>query len=372
MHVRWLELTAFRIYASLGLAPDPGLNVLIGPNGQGKTSLLEALHLLLASRSFRTGRPGECVAWGAERATVRGELVFGVQARTIQLTVVARGGIAAPGEPSAWAHVVAYAATDLALLTGPPQGRRAYLDGVTAKLVPAHAETCRRYRLILQQRGGLLVSLAGRPDADRLLEPWDEQVATLGSEIVHRRLAALAALGPDVQAVWSALARPGSGLQLVYAPVVAPGEDVAATRERLLTALAAGRHAEFTRGATLVGPHRDELLIRLGSGEARSYASRGEQRLVVLTLRLAEAASVRRRLGRPPVLLLDDLLSELDRMTCERVLAWLRTQGQVLFSATDTLPEVGRGGTVWHVHSSAVAPVGIPRGMAAAVAGGAA
>jgi DNA replication and repair protein RecF len=347
-------LSAFRGYASLSFAPDPGLNVLIGPNGQGKTSLLEAVHVLLTGRSFRTPRVAECVAWGAAEARVRGEVARDGQRRELGWTVTPRGSAGGAGGPCPWARAVSFSAGDLALLTGGPPFRRAYLDGAAAKLHPAHGETCRRYRLVLAQRARLLGRLRGRADAERLLGPWDDQVAALGSEIVHRRLDMLATVAGDVREVWRALAPAGEDVGLEYAPGLPPGGDRAATRERLLAALAAGRAAEVARGVTLVGPHRDDLMVRLGAADARVYASRGEQRLAALALRLGEAMAVRRRLGVPPVLLLDDLLSELDLGARARVLAWLSAQGQVIFSTTDAAPGAGGRGVAWDVRGGAV------------------
>lgn len=354
MHVRWLELVGFRNYASLSFAPDAGLNVLIGGNGQGKTSLLEALHLLLAGRSFRTTRLGDCVGWGAREARIAGEIEHGRGRRSVRVSVQAEGRLEADGGLCPWARVVTFASGDLALLAGPPQARRAYLDGATAKLAPAHAEACRRYRLLLQQRGRLLLQLGGRADGERLLAPWDEQVAALGSEIAHRRIETLDTLGRDAREIWFALAPEGRSLDLEYAPARPLGADRAATATSLLQALTASRAAEVRRGLTLVGPHRDDLVIRLGRMDARSYASRGEQRVIVLTLRLAEAASVGRRLGAPPVLLLDDVLSELDLEARERALAWLQRQGQTLLSTTDAAVLPSAMGTSWDVRDGAV------------------
>lgn len=354
MHVRWLQLSSFRNFASLSFEPDPGLNILIGANGQGKTSLLEAVHLLLAGRSFRTTRLPECIAWDVPAAVVAGAVEQGAQRREIRLTLAARGGVETAGGPCPWARVVRFTAADLALLNGAPAVRRAYLDGASAKLAPAHAEACQRYRLVLHQRNGLLARLAGRGDADALLAPWDEQVAALGSEIVHRRLETLDTLSRDGREVWEAMGPEGAEMGLAYTPAIAPGADAPATRERLLAALASGRRQELQRGATLAGPHRDDLVVRIGRADARAYASRGEQRLLALALRLAEAAAVRRRAGSPPVLLLDDLLSDLDRRARERVLAWLADQGQVIFSTTDAVPAAGAPAAAWDVRHGEV------------------
>ena len=355
MQVRWLEVVAFRNYASLGFAPDRGLNVLVGRNGHGKTALLEAVHLLLTARSFRTAQVAECVAWGVAEAMVSGEVTHGPQRRAVRLTVAQQGGIDVGAGLCPWARVVTFAAPDLALVTGAPQVRRAYLDGAAAKFWPAHGEVCRRYRLVLYQRGRLLGRLAGRADQGDLLAPWDDQVARLGSEIVHRRLETLEALGEDVGEVWRALVGEGEGLELVYVPEVIPGGSREETARGLLAMLSARRRAEVARGVTLAGPHRDDLAIRLAGMDARSYASRGAQRMLALTLRLAEAAAVRRRLGAAPVLLLDDVLSELDLAARERVLRWLAGAGQVLLSTTDAVPLPGGLGTTWVVDAGTLA-----------------
>ena len=365
MYVRWLELAGFRNYTSLSFAPDPGLNALLGPNGQGKTSVLEALHILLTGRSFRTTRLAECIGWDADRAALVGEVVEGDIGREVRLAVVARGaGVDVQGVLCPWARAVSFQAADLDLVTGEPQGRRAYLDGATARLVPAHGEACRRYRLVLRQRARLLGDLAGRPDAGRLLDPWDEQLSSLGSEIVHRRLDGLGTLAAAAREIREVL-MPGAGaLELRYAATVEPEASVALTRDRLYAALAAGRARDLRCGLTLVGPHRDDLVVRLGRAAAGVAASRGEQRLLTLILRLAEAAGVRQRLGTSPVFVLDDLLSELDRQARSRVLAWIRTQGQVLFSGTDGGP-VPEGAVVWTVRNAEVgSPDALVRGVA--------
>jgi DNA replication and repair protein RecF len=367
VHVRWIELVGFRNHASLTFAPEPGLNVLVGKNGQGKTSLLEALHVLITGRSFRTAKLGDCLGWEAGgRATVAGELATGSQVRDVRLELHAReGGVEVRGTLCPWAGAVSFAAADLALLSGGPHLRRAYLDAATAKLVPAHAETCRRYRLALQQRTRLLGDLAGRVDAERLLAPWDEQLATLGSELVHRRLDALGFLGDAVREVHRALAPAAAGVTLGYEPSVPPGAERAGTRDALAAALAAGRAEDLRRGLTRVGPHRDDVAVRLGRADARVAASRGEQRLVTLALRLAEARVLQRRLGHAPVLLLDDILSELDREVGDRVLAWLVAGGQVIYSATDAQPAAAAVGAAWQVEAGRVEPLGAFAGGAA-------
>jgi DNA replication and repair protein RecF len=367
VHVRWIELVGFRGHAALTFAPEPGLNVLVGKNGQGKTSLLEAVHVLLTGRSFRTAKLADCLGWDAGgRATVAGELAMGKQVRDVRLELLAReGGVDVRGTLCPWAGAVSFAAADLALLAGGPHLRRAYLDGAAARLVPAHAETCRRYRLALQQRTRLLEDLVRRADGDRLLAPWDDQLATLGSEMMHRRVEVLALLAEAVREVQGALAPEAAGVTLSYEPTVRLGGDRQATRQALLNALVAARPGDLRRGLTQLGPHRDDVVVRLGRADARTAASRGEQRLVALALRLAVAVVVRRRHDDDPVLLLDDVLSELDREVGARLLAWLGRQGQVVFTATDAQPGATRLGAIWQVAAGRLeASPALARGVA--------
>jgi DNA replication and repair protein RecF len=358
VHVRWIELVGFRGYTSLTFAPEPGLNVLVGKNGQGKTSLLEALHVLLTGRSFRTAKLADCLGWDAgSRATVAGELVAGSRMRAVRLELSAReGGVEVRGTLCPWAGAVSFAASDLALLAGGPHLRRAYLDGATARLVPAHAEASRRYRLVLQQRTRLLGDLVGRPDGERLLAPWDEQLATLGSEILHRRLETLAFLAEAVREIQLALAPDTAGATLAYEASVAPAGEREGTRQALLEALVEARAGDLRRGLTRRGPHRDDVAVRLGRADARTAASRGEQRLLALALRLAVALVARRRSGDTPVLLLDDVLSELDRDVGGRVLGWLEGQGQVVYTATDAQPAARDAGAIWQVDAGRLVP----------------
>lgn len=347
MRIRWIEGIDFRNYPRLTFRPEPGLNALVGPNGQGKTNLLEVLGVLLTGRSFRTARLAELPAWGAVRAEVCGELARGEVTRTVRLTLDRRGqGAELQGQRCPWGRAVAFSAHDLALLAGPPQARRVYLDAFAAKLHPAHLAALQRYRAALQQRGRLLQLGARGVSA---LAPWDEQVAELGGALLRRRLQALETLREELRALSGLLALLPGPVEVVYLPTVLYEADPARQRETFLAALRERRGEELARGQTLVGPHRDDLLIRLGGVDARVFASRGEQRLLALLLRLAEAGPILRQTGSAPVLLLDDPLSELDRAARDRVLAWLEGQEQAVLSATDgvALPPAA---AVWEVN----------------------
>jgi DNA replication and repair protein RecF len=346
--IRWITIAEFRNYPTLSFTPDPGLNVLSGPNAQGKTNLLEALGLLLVGRSFRGAKAVDLLRWGAVGASVSGVVVRGEVTREIRRGVVRRedGGWVVTGDGCPWARAIPFSWQDLAILTGGPQARRNFLDGFAAKVQPAHAAAFHRYRQILGRRNHLLQCGQGGQ-----LHPWDEQLAKTGVEILARRRQAVAALEEEVGHLYPGLAGTEQTVRLEYRSSLGPETSVA----EFLEAMDARREDEARRRLTLVGPHRDDLAVELDGHDMRSFGSRGQQRLLVLALRLAEAGPVEAAVGSSPVLLLDDALSELDSDVQERVLRHVARSGQVfLTTAERTLPE-GSGAAWWDVKGSSVA-----------------
>lgn len=351
MRIPWVEITDFRSYPRLRFQPEPGLNVLVGPNGQGKSNLLEALGVLLVGRSFRTPRLAELPAWGAERALVRGELTRGEVGRAVCLSIERRGARAElQGEACPWGRAVAFGAQDLGILSGPPRARRGRLDALAAKLYPAHLAALGRYRVALHQRGRLLEQRGVRPAA---LAPWDEQLAELGAVVLWRRQKALEALRAELRALDGLAGLLPGPVEVSYLSAIPLEADLVRQREAFGAALERRRGEELARRQTLVGPHRDDLLIRLGGVDARAFASRGEQRGLALLLRLAEVGPIRRETGSAPVLLLDDPLSELDVASRSRALAWLEGQEQTFLSAPDGIALPTGDAAVWEVSGGA-------------------
>jgi DNA replication and repair protein RecF len=337
--IQWITIAEFRNYRSLSFHPDPGLNVLSGPNAQGKTNLLEAMGLLLVGRSFRGAKAADLPRWGAAAVSLAGAVARGEVTREIRRGVAQRedGGWAVMGEGCPWARAIPFGWQYLAILTGGPQARRNFLDGFAAKVQPAHAAAHNRYRQILGRRNHLLQS--GQCE---YLQPWDEQLAKTGVEILARRRRAVAALEGEIASLYPELAGTDQTVRLEYRSALGPE----ATEGEFLEALAARREDEMRRGSTLVGPHRDDLVVELDGHDMRSFGSRGQQRLVVLALRLAEAGPVEAAVGSAPVLLLDDALSELDPDVQGRVLRHAARSGQVfLTTAEPGLP--GAGGAAW-------------------------
>lgn len=331
MHIGWTQLREFRNYYTLSWSPSPKLNLLIGPNAQGKTNLLEALGVLLTGRSFRTARLGEIPRWGAESAVVVGELRRTDGARTVRRTIERHeaGRWHGTGEDCPWARAVAFGWQDLEILAGPPAARRSFLDGFAARLYPSHRAALIRFRQILVRRNHLLQQGA----TGARLEPWDQQLAEVGAEMIGRRRRATAALAMELGRVYPALAGGGAKVEIRYRSSLGEATDPAA----LLAALEGVRRLELRRGRTLVGPHRDDLAIELGGVDARVFGSRGQQRLLALALRLAEALPIREAVGTAPVLLLDDALSELDPQIRSSVLREIDTAEQVFLTSPEPL-----------------------------------
>ena len=351
MEIDRVELSDFRNYRRLSLTPSPQLNILAGLNAQGKTNLLEGLGVLLVGRSFRGARAIDMLAWGASTACVAGEIRRGDTVRTIRRIVVQRedGRWGVGGEGCAWARAIGFGWADLAILTEGPQARRNFIDGFAGKLYAAHLSALSRYRQILARRNYLLQSGLSDGALRNALAPWNEQLARVGLELVGRRREAVSALEGEARHLYPALAGVGE-VRLRYAVPAGTGEGL----PEFLAALEARFGEEVRRGQSLVGPHRDDLQIEVDGRDLRLYGSRGQQRLMALTLRLAEAGPVERTVGSAPVLLLDDALSELDPEVQARVLARVAGAGQVFLTTADaSVPDVQRG-TWWEVSEGRV------------------
>jgi DNA replication and repair protein RecF len=335
-----VELSDFRNYRTLSLTPAPHLNIFAGPNAQGKTNLLEGLGVLLVGRSFRGAKAADMLAWGAAGAFVGGEIRRGDTVRAVRRAVVQRedGRWGVGGEGCPWARAIAFGWQDLAILTEGPQARRNFIDGFAGKLYAAHLNRLGRYRQILARRNHLLQSGLADGALRDALAPWNEQLARVGLELAGRRRAAVDALEAEARGLYPKLAGAGAvSLQYCAALGAAAGEA------EFLAVLEARFVEEARRGQTLVGPHRDDLLIEVDGRDLRLYGSRGQQRLMALTLRLAEAGPVARAVGSAPALLLDDALSELDPEVQARVLEHVAGAGQVFLTTADPdVPEVRR------------------------------
>jgi DNA replication and repair protein RecF len=281
---------------------------------------------------------------------VGGELHRADATRTIRRSIerLENGAWQGAGEDCPWARAVAFGWQDLEVLHGAPAARRNFLDGFTARLYPSHRPALIRYRQILARRNHLLQqNVPGETLATRLA-PWDEQLAAVGAELIDRRRRAVAALQTELARIYPTLAVGRHKVEVRYRGSLGEATEAAA----FLAALGRTRRAELQRGRTLVGPHRDDLTIELDGVDARTFGSRGQQRLLALALRLAEVLPITEAVGTPPVLLLDDALSELDGEARASVLHEIEHAEQVFLTSPE--PQPGAPGARWQLREGEV------------------
>jgi DNA replication and repair protein RecF len=340
-----LWLTDFRNYTVAELELPPGLTVVVGDNGAGKTNLLEAVGYLATLESFR-GAPNEAlVRQGEERAVVRGEAAREGRELLIEaeIRVRGRGRVAVNRQPLrrasdlAGALVVSvFSPDDLELVKGGPSARRRYLDDLLVGLHARNDALRRDLERILRQRTALLRDAGGRlsPALAPTLDVWDAKLASVGDALGEARADLVARLAPVLSASYAGIAGPD-------ARPVAIAYEAPWRAEGLAAALAASRAEELRRAVCLVGPHRDELALSISAMPARTHASQGEQRSLALALRLAGHRVVGEAVGEPPVLLLDDVFSELDDGRSQALLDHL-PPGQAILTTTGAVPAGAR------------------------------
>jgi DNA replication and repair protein RecF len=348
VHVRTLSVTDFRSYASAELEFEPGVTALVGPNGHGKTNLAEALGYLATLASHRVAHDAPLVRMGAERAVVRGNVVRDGRETLIEVEIspgkANRARLSGSPVPRARdvlgvLRTVLFAPEDLAIVKGDPAQRRTYLDDLLVARSPRYAAVHSDYDRVLKQRNALLKSSgsARRSGAGlRTLDVWDSHLATAGAAVLAGRHELIDVLRPLVDKAYSQVSRGGGPALLEYRSSLA--DDVSETFDRellaaaLAAALAESRERELDRGVTLVGPHRDDLVLSLGELPAKGYASHGESWSFALALRLA-AYDLLRSDGGEPVLVLDDVFAELDDGRRESLAELVAPAEQVLVTA---------------------------------------
>jgi DNA replication and repair protein RecF len=361
VRVTRLELTNYRNYAALGLSLPPGLTVLHGPNAQGKTNVLEALYLLATGSPHRAVSDREVIRWDAPeserlaRVTASVEAGDGGGAFELELVIANLPGQATKrtlvngagkrmGDFAGRLTAVLFGPEQLDLVTGSPGQRRAYLDETLSQTDRAYLHATAVYSRVLQQRNQLLKQFHEREVHPDELLYWDAQLVEAGSLIIARRARCLLEVGPLAARHHAELAPSEAALGLEYetklfregggwrAAGSASLEEVQAEFGRWLTREA---ERELAQGTSVVGPHRDDLVLTLAGKLVDKFGSRGQQRTVALALKLAELDVIRGNTGDQPVLLLDDVLSELDPARRAALRDVIRQQEQVFLTATD-------------------------------------
>lgn len=349
MRVHWLSVENFRNYESARLELAPvGLTVVVGENGQGKTNLLEALSWLATLSSFRGAPNDALVKQDARAAYVRAEADREGRRLTVEAEIPAGGSprVLVNGQALRRSRdllgairTTVFSPDDLSLIKGGPSERRRLLDDALVALSPQHGETIAAVDRVLRQRGALLRQSGGKatPEIVSTLDVWDTKLAEHGAALVLARRALAARLEPVTAKAYAAVAAGAAPTGLRYAPSWANPDDLP-ERDALHAALAAARADDLRRGVTTVGPHRDEVELHIGPLPARTHASQGEQRSLALALRLAVHEAVTETTGAAPVLLLDDVFSELDPGRSAALLANLPV-GQAILTTAGPLPD---------------------------------
>lgn len=338
MRATRLEVSSWRSFSSYGLALDPRVTLLVGKNAVGKTNLVEALQLLTAGASFRKPAAAELVREGCDRARAR--LALEGEGRLVEMGLdIAEGkrSFVRNGKRTTSAGVrgvlpsVLFCPDDLDMIKRSAAARRSALDSFGVQLNAQYAKLLAAYERTVEQRNSLLRE--GAPSG--LLEVWDESLASTGAQLLLHRMALLARIRTHFVEVYRAIA-PHEEADVAYVPTIG---HLPATRDEIATQftreLLARREDEERRGLTLVGPHRDEIAFTIDGRLARDFGSQGQQRSLVLAWKIAEVQVTRDILGHPPLLLLDDVMSELDAVRREAIMGFVEGEIQTVVTTTN-------------------------------------
>ncbi len=345
MYLTRLRLVNVRNHRRTELEPAPDINIIVGANAQGKSTVLEAIELVATGRSHRAGREVELITMGESWARVHATSRRVDRDEDVDLAF--RQDASAPLGGRAWREIrvngvpvrrgelfghllcVVAGPADTEVAGGSAVFRRRLIDVLLAQISPAYYYSAQRYARAVVQRNRLLRAKTGSATD---FDPWDEQVAALGAVVTLRRRDVVARLAEAAGRIYREISGGREELAVTYAPNL-PGNDEAEIIRAAHGAMAAQRRAEMVRGVTLVGPHRDEVILEVDRRRLRLYGSRGQQMAAVLALRLAERQLLREETGEEPVLLLDDVVMTLDELRQAQLLAFARG-AQVLITVT--------------------------------------
>jgi DNA replication and repair protein RecF len=301
------------------LATDHQVNIFVGPNAQGKTNLLEAIYMLSICKSHRTHRDKEMIQWNREHAQLACEIEKKYGTTKLYMQLMPKGkkvkinGLEQKklSDFIGTLNVVMFAPEDLEIVKGSPRIRRRFLDMEIGQVYPGYLHLLQQYQKVLLQRNNVLKQPGVRPE---MFAVWDEQLAVYGSKIMKKRQNFISKLQNWAERIHSGITNQQETLKIDYHPSFPAGnlEDETVLLEQFMLQLSHAKEQELRRGMTLYGPHRDDLLFFINGKDVQSYASQGQQRTAALSLKLAEIELIYEEVGEFPLLLLDDVLSELD------------------------------------------------------------
>ena len=351
MRIERIKLMQFRNYESLDLSPHPQLTVLLGDNAQGKTNILEAIGLCATGRSHRTPHDAQLIHWDRDGSYIGLNIKRLDVSRRIEVRLRRNKGkqirldgnpIARMGELMGCLNAVFFSPEDLRLVKGGPGERRRFLDMEISQIYPRYFFALSGFSRALAQRNALLKNIASGRSPAELLDSWDEQLAEYGCLLISLRRLFVSQLHEEAARIHREISGRRETLHLCYqADVSGNNGTTDDDRTALLATLSVQRKEDIRKGTTLRGPQRDDLLFRLNDRDARLYASQGQQRSIALSVKLGELSLMRHQIGEPPILLLDDVLSELDEHRQSLLIEAARRQQTFLTGTTLPFPVTG-------------------------------
>ncbi|MDR6225361.1 DNA replication/repair protein RecF [Desmospora profundinema] len=345
MHVERLELRQFRNIEALRLDCPEELHLFVGPNAQGKTNILESLYLLSIGKSHRTRKDKEMVRWDGDAARIQARIRRQDRVDRLEIRLSAKGKKVVKNgleqrklsEYIGSLTAVLFAPEDLTIVKGSPQVRRRFIDMELGQMSPWYIHQLTRYNQLLAQRNQLLKDTAqGRYSSGDLLDVLDEQLIDLSTDVWIKRMTFVDQLTRWARDIHTAITQERESLQIQYQPSISLRDrnDAKAMAVAMADELRRIRKQEILRGSTLIGPHRDDLKLMVDGMDLHRYGSQGQQRTAALSLKLAEIELIRSETGTYPILLLDDVLSELDDFRKTHLLEAIRGKVQTFVTAT--------------------------------------
>ena len=357
MRLTFLGFSGFRNLSDGELLPDPGVNVVFGENAQGKTNLLEAIWTFSGCRSFRGAKDQETIAFGREFAKLKAKFETESREHKASVTLADKKSVTLDGVKLKSAagllgkfSAVVFSPAFLSIVKSGPEERRRFLDASLCQIRPAYAAVCASYARLLRQRNTLLKDVFVEPSLFDMLDVLDQQTAEAGEEMERQRRLYLGELLPKADDIYEGLSGGRETLSLQY---ISRREE---TGKTLLEALRDARKEDLQTKTTSVGPHRDDLEILLDGKSARAFGSQGQQRSAALALKFGESEILKDRLGEQPVILLDDVMSELDHLRQDFILNHIKDR-QVFITCCE--PQSVRrlaGGKKFEVREGRITP----------------
>lgn len=342
MYLNDIQLIRYRNYEHLALSTNHQVNLFIGANAQGKTNLLEAIYVLALTRSHRTHKDKELIAWDAEHAEIEGRITRELGDLRLKIRISKQGKKASINgleqrrlsQYIGSLNAVMFAPEDLEIVKGSPGVRRRFLDVELGQVYPTYLYHLSQYQKILLQRNNALKQWS--PANQVMMEIWDEQIAAYGSKIMRKRQQFITQLQAWAEEIHAGITNDTEQLKIVYKPSFDcnPLDEESVLINQFMIKLSQMRDQEVRRGTTLVGPHRDDIQFLINDKDAQVYGSQGQQRTVGLSVKLAEIELIHQEIGEYPLLLLDDVLSELDQNRQNQLITTFQSKVQTFITTT--------------------------------------